>query len=287
MDTDHLYLMQLNLLKTFTEEHSEDNAVSILYLDSFGIYPCLKVNVDRFLVVIEYRPRNDEIRSRFFYKCYDRGGYLNTKCFMIKRDAVPSRFVLFARSRSDYQFMSVSISEWADVMIDTVNNIRANRNQFIKLCKSSMPYNEDGTHKYKSWKNFAKVEITRDGDDALVQGIKGGDSPVGGHVVGGNGSFMVYNKGKYGIQYIVERIAGEQPRKGEPRFVNCDEYLRSIRDKLGYRRNMPYAVLNTKLPERVEVITYDMDLDPRLRDFVPAQYDGSWLKLLQDCFKDL
>jgi hypothetical protein len=50
---------------------------------------------------------------------------------------------------------------------------------------------------------------------------------------------------------------------------------------------MPYDMLNSKLPQRLEVITYNMDLDPDQREFVPVGYDESWQKFLEECFKDL
>ena len=50
---------------------------------------------------------------------------------------------------------------------------------------------------------------------------------------------------------------------------------------------MPYDRLNSRLPQRLEVITYDMDLDPDQGEFVPVGYAESWQKLLEECFKDL
>ena len=76
------------------------------------------------------------------------------------------------------------------------------------------------------------------------------------------------------------------PRRGDEQFAGEDAYLRQLMDKLG-RKQMPYAMLNSKLPKRIEVITFDMNEDPGNRSFVPVQYEGSWLKLLQECFKDL
>ena len=52
-------------------------------------------------------------------------------------------------------------------------------------------------------------------------------------------------------------------------------------------QRMPYDRLNSRLPQRLEVITYDMDLDPDQGEFVPVGYDESWQRLLEECFKDL
>ena len=278
-------------LEKYAEEHDDENGVVIEYYDSFGRYPCLRVTVTPFQFEMDYRPQEEvyknEIRTRVYFIFKDTMGYERSKCFMMKHDAVPADYGIFAKVRSDYHFLPVTYSSWADEMIKVVRVIRKNCSRFLSLCMASCPYNEDGSHRFKSWKNYAKVEIVRWEDNPLVQGIKGGETPVGAHVVGGYGSFRVFNKGDYGLQYTVERLAGEKPRRGDPTFVNCDEYLRALRDKFGYSRNMPYSTLNAKLPKRVEVITYDMDKEPEERVFVPVDFDGSWQKFLDSCFKDL
>jgi hypothetical protein len=291
MDENQQLMMQLDRLEKFAVEHANEKGVAIHYYDAHGKYPCLQVSCDKYLFEMNYRPQEviekNEIRTNIFYYYRDKRGIQNSKCFMIKKDAVPTGLEIFARSRNDYHFMPVSYSNWANKMIFAVNWIRNHHDSFLKLCMISSPYNEDGSHKFKFWKNYAKVEIVRQGDDQLVQGIKGGETPSGAHVVGGNGSFMVYNKGVYGLQYTVERVAGEKPRRGYPTFVEMDDYLRQLRDKLGYARKMPKDLLNSKLPNKIEVITYEMDKDPDEREFIPVGYGGDWLNFVKECFKDL
>lgn len=291
MDSKQQLMMQWDLLEKYAEEHTDENGVTIEYYDSYGRYPCLRVTINHFQFEMDFwsldNSAKNEIRTSVYYQYIDKMGFERSKCFMMKRDIVPALFRVFAKAQLDYHVLPVTISTWAEAMIETVKAIRNNSDQFLKLCRLSCPYNEDGSHKYKFWKNYARVEIFCMEDNPLVQGLKGGETPMGAHVVGGNGSFRVFNKGDYGILYRVERLAGEKPRSGDPKFIPYDEYLRSLRDKLGYSRKMPYALLNAKLPERVEVITYDMDKEPEERDFVPVEYDGSWLKFLKECFKDL
>ena len=93
-------------LKNFSEKHQYEKGVEVLYYDSYGKFPCLRVTVG---------------------------------C-----TSLPERIRVRGQDRT------------------------------IISC----PFNEDGTHKFKSWKNYAKVRITR--------------------------------KGEYGIEYTVERIAGEE-----------------------------------------------------------------------------
>lgn len=291
MDTKQQLIEQWNILQKYAEEHADEAGVSIVYNDAYGKYPSLQVTVNRFLFEMDYHPQEDvsknEIRTRMYFLYKDKIGCERSRSFMIRRDSALSEFRLFAKARANYHFLPVTYSTWANEMIGTVNHIRRDNRSFLNMCEESCPFNEDGSHKFKSWKNYAKVEIVREGDNPLIQGVKGGERPSGFNVVGGNGSFRVFNRGIYGLQYTVERIAGEKPVRGYPTFVCFDDYLRMLRDKLGYSRNMPYDLLNAKLPDRVQVITYDMDKEPEDREFVPVEYGGSWLQLLQECFKDL
>lgn len=291
MDSKQQLTEQWHLLRKYAEEHADEAGVTIEYLDSYGKYPCLQVTFNRFQFEMDYEPQDNvaknEIRTWLYFRYTDKIGCERSRSFMIKRGAAPTEYGIFAKARADYHFLPVTYSTWATEMIGVVKSIRRDSRSFLKMCRESCPFNADGTHKFKSWKNYAKVEIVREGDNPLVQGVKGGETPSGAHVVGGNGSFRVFNRGDYGLQYTVERLAGEKPVRGNPTFVSFDEYLRTLRDELGYSRNMPYDILNAKLPDRVEVITYDMDKEPNEREFVPVEYDGSWLKFLQECFNGL
>lgn len=287
-DLDLFYSKQ-TALESFAEKHQYEEGVEVLYYDSFGKFPCLRVTLGHYLFEMDFRPQEDaarnEIRTMMYFTSSEDTRQ-RTRRFMIKRETVPSDLQVFARTRSNYHFLPVSLSDWAEEMISTVSAVRSNPEAFLRMCRLSCPFNEDGTHKFKSWKNFAKVRITREENNPVVQGLKGGEVPSGSHVVGGNGSFRVFNKGEYGIEYTVERIAGEEPRRGVPHFVGADEYLRGLMTRLG-RQRMPYDMLNSKLPQRLEVITYDMNLDPYQREFVPVGYSESWQQFLEECFKDL
>ena len=286
---ENVFLTQLAKLKCFLQKHSDRGDVELDYFEAWGKYPCLRVTVGPYLFDMEFNPKNDptrnEIHTRFFFRYIDKIDLPRMKGFMLRHKAVPGGLKAFAKVRSDYHVLPVSLSTWADEMIRTVKYLEENLGPFIELCRDSCPFNTDGTHKFKSWKNYAKVKIIRMEDNPLIQGVKGGATPSGMHVVGGNGSFRVFNKGDYGIEYTVERLAGECPRRGTS-FVNMDIYLRELKERLG-RKRMPYDLLNSRLPERLEVITYDMNLDPEDRRFVPIAYDGSWQKLLDVCFGGL
>jgi len=290
MDWINLFIEQLELLKKYVSEHPSDDGVSIEYIKAYGKYPGLSVHLSPFSFEMEFWPQEDasrnEIRTRSYFCFKGRYGYEQTRPFAMKRKIVPNGLDVFAKFRRDFHYIPATMSTWADTMIRTVDFVRDNPGQFLKLCRLSAPFNEDGSHKFSSWTNYASIRVGCKVNTEIIQGVKGGARPSGGHTVGSNGSFRASYPRTYGIWYTVECIAGEMPRRGEEQFTGEDAYLRQLLDRLG-RKQMPYAMLNSKLPKRLEVITFDMNEDPENRSFVPVQYDGSWLKLLQECFKDL
>ena len=145
--------------------------------------------------------------------------------------------------------------------------------------------NDDGTHKFKSWKTKAKVEVSYDANTGVIQGIKNGQIPSGTHIVGGNGSFRFFGKGDYVLKITLDCLAAEKPIKHDC-FIDVDNFLRKLKDSKGWGRNLPYKKLNELLYEKVEVITYDMDKDPFERAFYPVEYGESWITFLEDKFYD-
>ncbi len=281
---------QLNKLKQFTEEKPEENGISIQYVYPFGNSYGVELTDGPYMAEIIFRPLDDETRLQVrthFYFIGEGKELLLAKPFMIKKDAVVPELKIVSKKRADYYYLPVRNDNWADAIISAIVYIRKNRPAFHKMCKVSCPYNPDGTHRFKSWKNYASASLIRLSNDELIQGVKDGKRPWGAHVEGGNGSFRRYNKGDYALAVTVDCISMEKPVKSkEPMYFIMDEYLREIKDKLG-RRNMPYQMLNSKFPERIEVITYDMNLPPDERVFYPVGYNGCWMDFLKECFKDL
>lgn len=280
---------QENRLKQYVHLHPNDEGVSINLYNAYGKFPCIKVDIDSFILEIQYHYSDDfivnQIQTYLYYSFLDKMGLSSTKPFMMKRDVVSPVFSLFQKPYYDYYRTFVSSNDWAEKMIKGISIIRQYRDSFLKLCRLSCPYNSDGTHKFKSWQSTAKVSIIRKDNIYLTQGWKKGEFPLGNHVVGGNGSHVCFDKSDYGILITVEKISFEKPIKGK-QFENLNEYLRSLMEKLG-RNRMPYKLLNSKLPQIIKVITYDMNEDPISRHFVPVEYGGDWLIFLKKCFKDL
>lgn len=282
------YSKQLASIQEFARIHSGKCGVSVHYNNAYGKYPNLIVDIEEYILDIWYKYYDDNskdiIRINLYYK--PKSDSSRSLPFMIKRDHAFRDFPCFVKSRQDFHYFPVHYSEWADKMISLITTVIKNKGSFLELCKQSCPYNDNGTHKYKFWKNFAELEIKRVDNHELIQGIKGGKYPFGNHIVGGNGSFLSFNKGTYVLQITIRVLSCEKPIRNHKIIIDFDDYLRELMERLGYKK-MPYELLNSKLPKQLEVITYDMDKEANNRDFYPIDYNGSWQNLLQVCFKDL
>ena len=225
----HQYLEQLDLLMLYVKEHQSEKGVTVEYMDAYGKFPCLCVDVGPFCFDMEFRLQEEEsrneIRSRLYFKFVGRYGYAQTRFFAMRRKNIPEGLNVFAKYRRDFHFLPTTVSTWADAMIRTVDFIRDNPGRFLKLCRFSCPFNEDGTHKFKSWTSHASIRVGYKDNTETIQGMKGGARPAGRHVVGSDGSFVAFNPRTYGVWYTVECIAGEMPKRGNEQFESDDERI--------------------------------------------------------------
>lgn len=276
---------QYNLFHDYVTENSQSGLVELEYTEpygnSFGVY----VTVDRFVMELTFRPMDEpeknEVRTKFFLNV--DGLY---KPFMIRKEAKPSEYSFIDNKRRDYYPTSVRWENWGDVVINAIKVVEKNPQRFLLMCESSCPYNNDGTHKYKSWKTKAKVEVSYDANTGVIQGVKDGEPPSGAHVVGGNGSFRFYEKGDYVLKVTLDCLAGERPIKHEC-YIDVDAFMRQLKEEKDWGRNLPYKKVNELLNEKVEVITYDMDKEPIERFFYPVEYGGNWITFLEDKFSEI
>ena len=146
---EETYNSQLEHLQQFVQQNSDRADVELDLFPAYGKYPCLRVKVDRYFFDMDFKPHDNpsrnEIHTYFFFKIIDNAELPRMKGFMLRRDAIPEELKVFSKSRSDYHFFPVTISTWADEMINTVKYIQANLEEFLDLCKASCPYNEDGS----------------------------------------------------------------------------------------------------------------------------------------------
>lgn len=276
---------QYNLFHDYVTENSQSGLVELEYTEpygnSFGVY----VRVYRFVMELTFRPMDEpeknEVRTKFYLNV--DGHY---KSFMIRKEAIPSEYGFIQNKRRDYYPTAVRWENWGDMVIKAIKAVEENPQRFLLMCESSCPYNNDGTHKFKSWKTKAKVEVSYDANTGVIQGVKKGETPSGAHVVGGNGSFRFYEKGDYVLKVTLDCLAGEKPIKHEC-YIDVDAFMRQLKEEKDWGRNLPYKKVNELLNEKVEVITYDMDKEPIERSFYPVEYGGNWITFLEDKFSEI
>lgn len=263
---------QIEIFENAAKSFPSNETISVM-MEHDNIDYKLFIKIGAYDMTLQYKLKSNEIRTQF---------YFNTRPFMLKNK---EPFAFIEKSRGDNYVKYVSELNWGNAFQNILNQLNTNYGVLLKACADGCAYNPDGTPKYKQWKNFAKIKIVRLPNDILIQGVKNGETPFGSHVVGGNGSFRKFNKGDYVIEFTVERVSLELPIR-QRHLVDVDSYIRELKDKNGWR-NLPYKLINPRLPSKVAVITYDMDEDPRDREFIPIEYGGSWLQLLKDSLKDL
>ena len=277
------FFNQFTRLKVFVNSYNHQ-LIKVEYIEPFGNSIGVDIFVERFVLEITFKPSEDEnhneIRSKLFLNV---NGYF--KQFVLYKEFSQNSFENLKRFRRDFYVQSVTLSNWADAIIVAIKEIENETERFLQICEQSCPLNKDGSNKFKSWKTLAKVEVSFVENTELVQGIKKDEIVAGSHIVGGNGSFRYWDKRTYVLKYTVDRLAYEKPLK-YTKEVDVDEYLRAFKERVD-RKNLPYELLNSKLSEKIAVITTDMDKDPEDRDFYPVDYDRDWQRFLDESFKDL
>ena len=275
---------QYNLFHDYVLDNSQAGLVNLEYIEPYGKSYGVYIKVDNYVMELVFKPMDEpeknEVRTRFYLDV--DGSY---KSFMIKKDAIPSKYSHILHRRKDYYPTSVRWDNWGMVIINVIKTVVSNPHDFLQMCQSSCPFYNDGTHKYKFWKNHAKLEITSEDNIYLEQGVKKNDIPRGNHVVGGNGSYVHFERVKYVLKYTVKCVSVEVPISYS-HTVDVDGYLRELKERMGWK-NLRYELLNSKLPAEVEVVTYDMDKCYYEREFSPIEYNGSWVQLLKEALKDL
>ena len=80
-------------------------------------------------------------------------------------------------------------------------------------------------------------------------------------------------------------MAPEKPCRHEYTY-DVDKYIRELRERLG-RTQLPYNLLNSKLENKIEVVTKDMDKELEDRVFYPVDYNENWIAFLEDKFQSI
>ena len=272
------FMSQIEKLKDFINSWNKNDLIRLEYTDSYVNNVGVELYVDRFLIATMFAGR--EIQTSFYLTLPGP-----TKPFVLKKNIPDNHYSLLQIFKGDHYSQRATNDNWADIIINFIKAISEDFEKFVKMCESSCPFNKDGTHKFKEWKTFAKVEISYEASTELVQGVKRGENVSGSHVVGGNGSYRIWGKGEYVIQYTVDRMACEKPMR-HTYTIEADSYLRELLERMG-RSRMPYDILNSKLNTKIAVVTRDMNKNPEDRVFYPIDYNYNWIEFLNQTFKDI
>lgn len=290
-------------IRTKFQQQQKILGESIEYYNSFGkikiefnenkkevlsnLYIFLEEN---FVTGISYKlipqdEKRNELRINFYRKV--EGKPLSTYQFVLQKELLAKFFDFkVKRLKDEITYVTpVQFDNWGETISGTFKTINKNLKDIVSICNESCPFNADGSYKYKQWKNHAKLEITSEDNNYLEQGVKKNEIPKGNHVVGGNGSYVHFERVKYVLKYTVKCVSVEMPISYS-HTVDVDGYLRELKEKMGWK-NLRYELLNSKLPAEVEVITYDMDKCYYEREFTPIEHNGSWVQLLKEALKDL
>lgn len=272
------FRQQLIILKDFINTWKKDERMKLDYVELYGKYPCVDLLLENYIVELVFKyydnEKRNEIQSRFYLDTEN-----GSRQFVLKKGLLSNTFSNFLKFKGEHYSHGVTYSNWADSIIDFIEAVGKETNAFLQWVVSSCPFYKDGTHKFKEWKSLAKVEISYVENNELIQGLKNGEMLSGSHVVGSNGSFFKWNPRTYVIKYTVDKMGCEKPIKHTYDY-DADSFLREFKEKMGYS-NMPYKLLNSKFPNRIEVVTKEMDKDPECRTFYPVEYNNDWIEFLK------
>ena len=276
---------QLIKLHDFINSWDKDNLIKLdYYPDSYKKYPCVDILLESYIVELVFKYYDDENRNEIQTRFYLNAEEVSRQ-FVLKKTLPANHFSTFLKFRGDHYSYSVTYSNWADMIIDFVMAVEKEKDTFLRLVESSCPFYKDGTHKFKEWRNQAKVEISYVENTDHKQGVKNGEIVSGSHVNGSNGSFCKWYPRTYVIKYTVDKMGCEKPIKHTYNY-DADSFLRELKEKMGYS-NMPYKLLSSKFPNRIEVLTREMDKEPESRTFYPVEYNNDWIEFLKQTLSNM
>ena len=271
---------QQKKLVEFVKSWGKESIIKLEYIEPYG----LTLFFDDYVMELVYKPvdiiEKNEIRTKF---------YLNAngmfKQFVLKKNLPDNHYSLLQKLKSDHYTQHATYDNWADLMIKFIKAISEDCVKFVKMCELSCPFNKDGTHRFKEWRTFAKVEISYIENTGVAQGLKKGEILSGSHVYGGNGSYRYINPRTYILKCTVDSMACEKPMR-HTYIIDADSYLRGLLERMG-RSKMPYDILNSQLNTKIMVIPRDMNKAPEDRLFYPVDYKYNWIEFLNQTFKNI
>ena len=133
---------QYNLFYDYVQSNADSGLVELKYTEPFGDSYGVEIKVGNYTMELVFKPVNgpmkNEVRTKFFINV---GGLY--KQFMIRKDMILPEYQNLQHKRRDFYPTSVTWDNWADLIIDTIKKVTANPQDFLRMCKSSCPFNNN------------------------------------------------------------------------------------------------------------------------------------------------
>ena len=207
---------------------------------------------------------------------------------VIRRKLLPDWLLSKARPYRGGLTRDVTLENWIDAVIDTVNELKGHDDEVARICKASSHMDETGKTilKFSSWKTRGRIlRIQKELPPVQVFHAKKEEQAYLDNAPGIHGSNGTYVENANPLWYLVVRIMRPAYEVAESIVVklNIHEYVtQSLMPALGWGRITQdrLAQLNRMLSKKeMDLRTTDMDKDLGEREFYPIGF-GSWAEYL-------
>ena len=229
------------------------------------------------------------ITITFFQYGKDRGGSQNIRYeIVLRRKLLPDWLLSKARPYRGGLSRKVTLENWVDAIIDTINEFKTHDTEVAKLCKASSHMDENGKNilRFSSWKSRGRIlYIKKELPPVQVIHAKKEEQLYLDHAPGIHGSNGTYVENANPLWNLFVRIMKPSYEVRQPIVVklNIHEYVtQSLMPSLGWGRISQDRLdkLNKILAEKeIDLITTDMDKDFGDREFKPVGFDN-WQQYL-------
>lgn len=207
---------------------------------------------------------------------------------VLRRKILPDWLLSMARPYRGGMTREITLENWVDTIIDTIDELKAHGNEVAAICKASSHMDETGRTilKFSSWKTRGRIlSIKKELPPVQVFHAKKEEQIYLDNAPGIHGSNGTYVENANHLWNLVVRIM--RPSYEVPQSVvvklNIHEYVtQSLMPALGWERITQARLdqLNKALAKKeMDLITTDMDKDLDERVFTPIGF-SSWAEYL-------
>lgn len=207
---------------------------------------------------------------------------------VLRRKLLPDWLLSKARPYRGGLSREVTLEDWIDTVIDTINEIKAHDQEVARICKASSHMDVSGNTilKFSSWKTRGRIlRIQKELPPVQVFHARKEEQVYLDNAPGIHGSNDTYVENANPLWTLVVRIM--RPSYEVPQSIvvklNIHEYVtQSLMPALGWGRMTQDRLdkLNKALSKKeMDLITTDMDKDLGDREFSPIGF-GGWSEYL-------